>query len=610
VNWQHFRAFLWLRWRLFANQHTRGGALNAVLVVIAAVSGVLLALALLVTSFVVGLLVLPETSPIVVLLVWDGVALVFLFSWNIGLMADLQRAEAFSLDKFLHLPVSLSGAFVLNYLSSLVCLTTVAFVPAMVGLSIGMTLGQGPALALQLPAALAFVFMVTALTYQLQSWLASLMANKRRRRLIVVAVTLVLVLMFQLPNLVNIYVQPWKAAAPDPDELVKYTEELDRAWKAKEITFAEYLKRQSDFIREREERGRETLRWWKNTAWIANMALPIGWVAWGAAAAMDGNVLPALLAILAYTAVGVGSLWRAYRTTMRIYTGEFSAAAPVRAGPEPTAASPGEKAGPAVFFEKSIPWLSEQATAIALTVFRSLLRAPEVKMMLLSPIIVVVIFGGFLFRSGSEIPAAVRPLITFGAITTILFTLTQLAGNQFGYDRGGFRIFILSPAPRRDILLGRNLALLPILFGLTAPVVAVVAILLPMRLDHVLALPFQFLSMFLIFCMLANVLSMVAPMPVAVGSMKPLSPKTVPMLLHVLFVSVMPMALSPALLPWGIEAGLEALEWSGGLPICLVLAILECAGIAWLFHHVINLEGKLLQAREQRILEAVVAKAE
>jgi len=25
VNWQHFLTFLWLRWRLFANQLTRGG---------------------------------------------------------------------------------------------------------------------------------------------------------------------------------------------------------------------------------------------------------------------------------------------------------------------------------------------------------------------------------------------------------------------------------------------------------------------------------------------------------------------------------------------------------------------------------------------------------
>ena len=34
-----------------------------------------------------------------------------------------------------------------------------------------------------------------------------------------------------------------------------------------------------------------------------------------------------------------------------------------------------------------IPWISEQAATVALSTFRSLTRAPEVKMVLLSPVI-------------------------------------------------------------------------------------------------------------------------------------------------------------------------------------------------------------------------------
>ncbi len=51
------------------------------------------------------------------LLVWDGLVLAFLFFWLIGLLLELQRSEVLSLDKFLHLPVSLRGAFLINYLS-------------------------------------------------------------------------------------------------------------------------------------------------------------------------------------------------------------------------------------------------------------------------------------------------------------------------------------------------------------------------------------------------------------------------------------------------------------------------------------------------------------
>ena len=40
--------------------------------------------------------------------------------------------------------------------------------------------------------------------------------------------------------------------------------------------------------------------------------------------------------------------------------------------------------------------------------------------------------------------------------------------NHFGFDRGGFRAFVLLPTPRRYILLGKNLALLPVALAVFA----------------------------------------------------------------------------------------------------------------------------------------------
>ncbi len=54
----------------------------------------------------------------------------------------------------------------------------------------------------------AFLLMITAPTYQFQGWLASLMSNPRRRRAVVVGTTMAFVLMFQLPNLLNVYYTP------------------------------------------------------------------------------------------------------------------------------------------------------------------------------------------------------------------------------------------------------------------------------------------------------------------------------------------------------------------------------------------------------------------
>src|SRR5436190_2026915 len=83
-----------------------GSIVNLVLLILVSCSVVVLAAVLLVGSFFVGLLLLPQVPAGVLLFVWDGLVLAFLFCWMIGLIQDLQRADVLSLDKFLHLPVS------------------------------------------------------------------------------------------------------------------------------------------------------------------------------------------------------------------------------------------------------------------------------------------------------------------------------------------------------------------------------------------------------------------------------------------------------------------------------------------------------------------------
>jgi hypothetical protein len=207
-------------------------------------------------------------------------------------------------------------------------------------------------------------------------------------------------------------------------------------------------------------------------------------------------------------------------------------------------------------------------------------------------------------------PVGVRPLIAFGAMTVILMTLTQLVGNQFGFDRGGFRIFVLCPAPRRDILLGKNLAVAPLALGMGLAVTILLEVIFPMRIDHLLALPIQFVTMFLLYCVLANFLAIFVPIPVAATSMKPVQWKTVPVLLHLAFVPVLTFTLALTLLPLGIEFLVEQLAGLEGIPIALGLLALECAVIVWVYRAVLAWQGALLQAREQKILEVVTTKAE
>jgi ABC-2 type transport system permease protein len=618
MNLDHLRAFVWLRWRLLANQVTKGHIFNQILLIIFAVGGVLSSIALFVGGFVVGALVfaLADIPSWVMLVVWDGLVVAFLFTWSIGVLQELQRSEALSIEKFLHLPVSLAGVFVLNYLSSLFSINLLMFMPMLVGFSLGLVLSKGLTMLLLLPLLAAFLLMVTALTYQFQGWLASLMVNKRRRRTIIVLVTFGFILLFQLPNALNLYFQPWNL--DNRNELNLQQAELNVALANKAITKDDFQKKMTAANEAHEsskkERDRMYAEFAEEAAWITSAVLPPGWLAIGASDASEGNVARALLGIFGMGLIGAGSLWRAYRTTLRLYTGQFTAgkktpaAVIARAPATPTKAG---EARPAMLLERQIAWLSEPATVIALATFRSLTRAPEAKMLLLSPVIMVLIFGGIGSQvSAEKVADPLRPLIVFGAMALNMLSLLQIVSNQFGFDRSGFKIYVLSPALRRDVLLAKNLAILPLIAVLTAPLIIVLEFLFPMPIGYLLAVPFEFISMSLLLCLPANLVSILSPMQMAPGSMNPASPKVIPILVRFLLMLALPLAMAPVMLPWGIEAGLAALEVVEGIPICLVLSALECMAVIMLYRWLLDLQGRLVQYRELQILEAVTTKEE
>jgi ABC-2 type transport system permease protein len=621
VNREHLRAFFWLHWRLRVNQLKRGGTANAVLMAILAVGAALLAVVLFLMFLLIGLFALSDASPVVLMYLWDALVLALLVFWMIGLISDLQRAEALSMEKFLHLPVSLTGVFVLNYLTSLFSVSLILMVPAMLGFALGLILGRGLGMLLLLPLLAAFLLMLTALTYQFQGWLASLMVNKRRRRTIVVVVTGAFLLLFQLPNLISMY-RPWRQEGPDDlsVQLVKEQTELDRARQAGEITAKEYQQRflemQERYRTQMAARHRQVTEQVSDIARIANLVIPLGWLPWGAMAAAEGNGHYTLLAILGMTLIGAASLRRAYRTTVRLYTGQFTSgkkraatAPPVPQPPRPPEATrePRRRGG---LLEKQLPWVSEHAAAIALSSLRALTRAPEVKMLLLGPVVMMAFFAFVLLRAETAPPPAVVPLMATGALAMTLLTMMQLLGNQFGFDRSGFRVFVLCPAPRRDILLGKNLAIAPLALSLGLVGAALVQVAFPMRLDRFLAVVPQAISMYLLFCLLANCLSILAPMPIAAGTLRPTNTRVIVIVLHFAVVFVLPIVIGPTLVPLGLELLLEALGWVEGMPIALVLGICECVGVIYFFRWLIGWQGVWLQAREQRILEIVTTKAE
>lgn len=610
MNAHHFKTLVWLRWRLRVNQFRRGGVVNLIFFVFIVVMAIVAAVGLFVSGLLIGALALPEAPPSVRIYVWDGIIVSFLFFWSIGLLTDLQRTESLALDKLLHLPISISGAFLVNYLSSLASLTLVVYVPAMVGLVIGQTFAHGPIMLLGLPMIAAFVLAVTALTYQFQGWLASMMTNPRRRRTVIVVITMCFVMMFQLPQLIHV-VRPWEDSIKPMERQTERNKEIARQLEAKEITIQEYSKRMQESTQQTNDETKEAqnqkLEKVQRTASIINLAVPFGWLALGQANLAEGSVLPGLLATLAFALIGAASLWRAYRTTLRLYTGQFSTGE--RKAPTPIA-STDPKSNKPTLLERRIPWVSEQAASVALASVRSLTRAPEAKMALLAPFIMALVFGGILLTSEAVPPPGLRPLIAIAAASVMLLSAIQLTGNQFGYDRGGFRAFVLAPIPRREILVGKNLGVSPFAVGLGFALAIIVGCVFPLRPDHYPAALMQIVSAYLIFCLLANALSILAPMAIASGAMKASDVKIVPVLLQMLFLMLMPLIFVPALLPIGVEALLNELDILRGWPVSLFLSLGVMLMTIFVYRKMITVEGDWLAGREKKVLEVVTSRSE
>jgi ABC-2 type transport system permease protein len=607
VNWRHLQTFVWLRWRLAANHWRRAGSLNAALMIAVVVCVLVLAVPLGLGSFALGLYMIPDAKPDQLMLAWDGLIVGFLVFWAIGVMAELQRDEALPLSKFLHLPVSVDGAFLINYLSSLIRLSLFVFVPVMLGFALALVYVRGVEQLPVLPSLAAFLLMVTAPTYQFQGWLASLMSNPRRRRTVIVTATMVFILLCQLPNLLNLYIprmarEQAARSVVQRDELVK----LQKAFEAKEIDSEEYARRSQELIdrivsgsQRTSAEGPERLA---RVVRIANTVLPVGWLPLGVGAAAEGRILPSLLGLAGMTLIGAGCLWRAYRSTVRQYQGEGSnREGRVAARPESSDGRPGNR-----LLEMSLPGVSEPASAVALGGLRSLLRSPEAKMSLLSPVIMAGVFGSMMLNGRQGMPEPVRPFIGVGAIAMVFFGLAQLMVNQFGVDRDGFRVFVLCAAPRRDILLGKNLAIAPVAVVLAAIMLVVVQILYPMRLDHALSMIPQFISMYLVFCFIANLFSIYVPVYIAPGTLRPANPTMTSVLLQTaMLLVVFPLCQSLTLIPLVAELVLNALGVAGRVPVCLLLSLVGCAAAVALYRLSLDWLGDRLQEREQLMLETL-----
>jgi hypothetical protein len=343
----------------------------------------------------------------------------------------------------------------------------------------------------------------------------------------------------------------------------------------------------------------------------AQKFIPPLWVPYGARGLAEHRVLPALLGTIGCLGLGALGLRRAYRSTVKFYQGEIGGQSGARgAQPAPTATASPAKAGKSLL-ELRLPVVPEQAAAVALGTLRSMLRAPEVKMAWGTSFLVTVILGAsVIWRAAPKIPAVAKPFIVVGAMGLSLFMLVQFLANQFGFDRQGFRAFVLSPAERRLILLGKNLATWPVgaTFGLL--LLAMISFWLRLPILGAVAAIFQLVTLLLLGSLAGNLLSILVPFHIAAGSMKPTKMPALAMLTMAVFHLLFPVAIVPVFVPPLLELLWRLAGWPVAVPVNLILSVLLATLTAILYWQTLGSFGRLLQRREIKILTIVSAEQE
>ncbi len=284
-----------------------------------------------------------------------------------------------------------------------------------------------------------------------------------------------------------------------------------------------------------------------------------------------------VLCFLGMGGIGVASLRRAYASTIRAYTGQDGRGrthANVSVTDNAIVPSEAEatKKAKRLFVSRSIPGLSDRLSGVVLSNLINLIRAPETKMALIGPVIMIGVLMVFLLMGRiPSVPAAYGPLVWLGAIATLLFFCLTLNLNTFGMDRDGFRSYVLMPVERHEILIGKNLSTMPLLTMIAALFAICMFWIAAIGPLVFLATLFQFACGLTMASLLGNWVSILFPMALSPGTGKPVHINFVTVVVQVLVIILVPCLLLPGMAFIGLEWWVQT-KLVGGCA-CLSLAV-------------------------------------
>ena len=661
--------FVWLRYRIRHNQVTHSSKILQAFAVLGMFFVVMSTISvwgcgLLAGAFVPRLIGLDNNY-----LLWDLAALVALLSWTVHVLNEAQRGDPISLDRILHLPVSPGQAFVVNYLSSLGSTVFLMAAGGFLGLVIGSLFSVGPKAILFFFPMFAFLFAMTAITYWLQGWIAGLMANPRKRQTIIVMIPIAIILITQVPvQLIqwssqstrlesNPPVNPKDASPPNeaksestPEETTvkdssesqtpavksdsdASTSEADAVTPPEDTTGVEGnslvtptdaevtsadakdasidAKNASEIgAKKKQERREAMFERLKSIASIANIAFPPLWPAGAIQSWSTGSIwnpVPMFFSLVMFLS-GVQALRLSHRASLRYWRGEED---------KKKIASPKTKAK-AVRVQKesrlceiSLPWISEETSAVVGMTWATMKRAPEIKMFMLLPMILPLILLMVFRERMSTSNDYLKLTIICGFSTFFLLVASGVAGNMFAYDRSGFRVFVLSGMDRTRILLGRNLAFAPLLGLLSTLCIVGFAILYGVSLRSTCLAMLTTLTMLPPYFLVMNLMAILTPFPLAVGSIQPKHFDFTTVVINVWLSMILPFILMVSMIPIGVyfltNSFLPSMAW---IPWEVFVGIGMSAASFGVYRLILPWQGQLLAKREKEMLRIVTSKVE
>jgi hypothetical protein len=534
---------------------------------------------------------------------------------------------------------------------------------------IGSLFSVGPKAILFFFPMFAFLFAMTAITYWLQGWIAGLMANPRKRQTIIVMIPIAIILITQVPvQLIqwssqstrlesNPPVNPKDASPPNeaksestPEEITvkdssesqtpavksgsdASTSEADAVTPPEDTTGVEGnslvtptdadvtsadakdasidAKNASEIRAKKKQERREAMfERLKSIASIANIAFPPLWPAGAIQSWSTGSIwnpVPMFFSLVMFL-IGVQALRLSHRASLRYWRGEED---------KKKIASPKTKAK-AVRVQKesrlceiSLPWISEETSAVVGMTWATMKRAPEIKMFMLLPMILPLILLMVFRERMSTSNDYLKLTIICGFSTFFLLVASGVAGNMFAYDRSGFRVFVLSGMDRTRILLGRNLAFAPLLGLLSTLCIVGFAILYGVSLRSTCLAMLTTLTMLPPYFLVMNLMAILTPFPLAVGSIQPKHFDFTTVVINVWLSMILPFILMVSMIPIGVyfltNSFLPSMAW---IPWEVFVGIGMSAASFGVYRLILPWQGQLLAKREKEMLRIVTSKVE